>query len=427
MQGARVFGGFCSALLVLCLASSALFAADEQIISIAKPLSGENKRDFEKIYLPILTGQAYPVNLRRTVAISLLEHNWVQGISEMVAVLEDNGDPQGQLAVAEALAEGLAKLDSRPAAFVEPLFTALSAKDENLRQAAALAIANYNSQVLQRLNDIILEPDPINSEAMRLAAVTAVERIKDKKSVQILIGALDDENPQLSARCRQGLEQLVGISFEDDNAAWRQWWQQNKDKDLAEWRLLHLTALMDQNGELRKEIKQLSDQLRSQIEIRWRNAQDQAGLLDELLGNPLDDVRLQALYLSKDLLSGAFPAQLRNKIRQAITDTSAPVRALAAELLRDLRDKQSATILLEQLAQESEPKVRASFADALGYVGGAEAVQPLIDLLADPDPVVVGKAASALGNLASSEDVGLLKASIVEVLSERYEKTIPTN
>ncbi|MCK4850111.1 MAG: HEAT repeat domain-containing protein [Phycisphaerae bacterium] len=425
MPAARVFHSLCLALLTICLSVAPVSAADPTIT-----LTAGRETEFV-LFQRMLSSPAYRLDDRKTAAVLLLEGDWPEGINEVLTVLENDEDAQGQLAVAEALVETLPELGPRRDRFLEPLIAALSAEDEKLRLAAARAVANlanYNVEVLPRLSRIILQPDPATGEATRLAAVAAVEHIKEKKSAQILIKALDDNYPQLSARCRQGLEQLTGIPRGDDNDAWRLWWEQNKDRNLADWRLFYLTALMDQNRDLEKAIKQLREALQSQIEVRWETAQDKTQLLEEFLDNPLEDVRLQALLLAKtDLAPADFPEELQGNIRKLLTDPAAPVRAQAAELLRDLRDeqsaKQSAEIILEQLPQEKDPKVRVSFAEALGYIGGAEAVQPLIDLLADPDPLVVGKAALALGNLASDENLGLPKAPIEEALLDRYEKT----
>jgi len=430
MLASRPFYAICLALLVMCLASAKVALADQNVVPLAESLTGQSKSDFE-FTRRILTGRTFPLDLRRDAANRLLQRGWLEGINELLAILADSEDPQGQLAVAQALAETLPKLDVPPKSFIDPLIIALSAKDEKLRQAAASAVASYSQEVLPQLERIILQPAPDAGEATRLAAVAAVERIKDKRSVKILIDALDEQNVQLSTRCRAGLEHLTGIRFGDNNAAWRGWWQQYKDKDLAEWLQLYLLALDNQNRQLRSSLSLISEQLRKQIEARWQSSQDKPRLLDELLANSLDDVRLQALSLARDLLRpGPFPLPLQEKVRQMVqmvVEPSAPVRALAADLLRDLRDKQAGKIILKQLPDETDPKVRASFAGALGYVGGAEAVQPLIDLLADPAAPVVGKAALALGNLASAEDIGPSKAQIVQALLGRYQKTVSTS
>jgi len=376
----------------------------------------------------ILTGRTFPVDVRQDAAALLLRRAWPRGSTLIANILIDSDDPQGRLAVAAALAQTLPKLDALPEDFIEPLLATLSAKDEKLRDTAALAVANYGPQTLTQLGRLILLPEPDTPETTRLAAVAAVERIKDKTSAKILIDALDDNNVQLSSRCRQGLELLTGIRFGQSNAAWRQWWQQYKDKDLAEWLQLYILALDSQNLQLRTRVSLLADQLKKQIEFRWLNAQDKAKFLEQLLANPLDDVRLQGLTLSRNLFQpGPFPANLQDRLRQMIAAESPPVRSLATELLRDLRDKQAGKIILTRLPDETDPRVRASFARALGYVGGADGVQPLIALLTDPSPLVVAGAASALGTLASSEDLGSTRSDIVQALLARYEKSALAN
>ena len=428
MPSARPSHTICLSLLLICLSSPQLILAQDAIPA-AEAVSGQDSNEFEFDFARrILTGRSFRVDVRRDAAILMLQRSWPQGANEIVAILSDPTDLQGRLAVAQALADTLPKLDNPTQDFIAPLISALSAKDEQLRQLAALAVANYSQKVLPQLGTI-LQPGPDISEATRLAAVAAVERIKDKTSAEILIDALDDQNIQLSARCREGLEHLTGIRFGQSNAAWRQWWQQYKDKELAEWLQLYILALDSQNLQLRSRVSLLSEQLRKQIEYRWLTAQDKPMLLDELLSNSLEDVRLQGLSLSRNLFQpGPFPPNLQEKVRQMVLDESALVRALAAELLRYLRDPQLGKIILARLPQEKDPKVRASFARALGYVGGAEdVVQPLIDLLSDPSPLVVAAAASALGNLASSDDLGPSRAPIVQALLSRYEKTALTN
>lgn len=409
---------------VLFVSASAL--AQDTISSPSDtPEPGNTEFDFAS---RILTGRTFPVDVRQDAAALLLRRDWPQGPGLIAAILLDSDDPQGRLAVAAALAETLPQLDSLPEDFIDPLLATLSAKDQKLRDTAALALANYGRITLTQLGRMILQPEPDTPETTQLAAVAAVERIKDKTSAKILIDALDDNNVQLSSRCRQGLEHLTGIRFGQSNAAWRQWWQQYKDKDLAEWLQLYILALDSQNLQLRTRVSLLAEQLKKQIEFRWLNAQDKAKFIEQLLANPLEDVRLQGLTLSRNLFQpGPFPANLQDRLRQMIADESPPVRSLAAELLRDLRDSQAGKIILTRLPDEADPRVCASFARALGYLGGVEVVQPLINLLADPSPLVVAGAASALGTLASSQDLGSGRSDIVQALLARYEKSALAN
>ena len=57
------------------------------------------------------------------------------------------------------------------------------------------------------------------------------------------------------------------------------------------------------------------------------------------------------------------------------------------------------TPLLPLLATDAEPEVRQMAAFALGLIGDVRAADPLATALADPDPVVQGRAAEALGLL----------------------------
>ena len=374
-----------------------------------------------------LYGEMFPVEHRRDAAVLILQQ-WPQAWNDIVIVLGNTQDPGGQTAAARALAEVLPGLDPLPEQFIKPLIGALSAKDEKLSLYCGHALASYGTIVLPELERLILEPGPDVVESARMAAVVAVERIKQKKSAEILIRALDDQNVQLSARCRFGLENLTGISFGDDNGAWQLWWRKYKDKDQAEWLRLYIDALKNQNRQLVGENAATRGELRRQIQARWQGSNNKPELLKELLANILADVRSRVLILAQELPREALDEQLKEKIRSmVVSDSSAEVRSLATDFLRDLRDKPAAKIFLTRLSSETDPVVRSHLAQALGYVGGAETVQPLIDRLADPSPVVAGEAAAALGNLASAGSLVSLRPAIVTALLDSYENVLPDN
>ena len=103
-----------------------------------------------------------------------------------------------------------------------------------------------------------------------MAAVAAVERIKDKKSVEILIRALDKGDVQLSARCRKALALLTAVRPGDSNADWRRWWRENKDMRLAEWRerWSRIDELDEEKMEDKlKEMEERLEELEKQLEI----------------------------------------------------------------------------------------------------------------------------------------------------------------
>lgn len=422
MSAGRIVHNIIGPFLLVALLLGQHASAQQAPRTIAESPSGLSQSDLDW-FRQMLNRRVYPPEDRRKTAVFMLMH-WPEAQDDVLSVLSNAEDPGGQLASAQALLEVLPTMQPLPEQFIEPLIAALSAKDEQLRLAAAQALASYAELVLPKLGPLILRPDAQTAESARLAAVGAVERIKQKKSVEILIHALNDQNTQLSARCRLGLENLTGISFAQNNAAWRQWWQKNKDKPLAEWQRLYIDALTSQSLQLQIQAAALREELARQIQARWRNAQDKPELLKQLLDSALAEARSEGLILAQPLARDVFDEPLRAKIRTMIASDSSPrVRALAVALLRDLRDQPAGKIVLARLAEETDPDVRASLANALGYIGGADAVQDLIDLLADPAPIVAGEAAAALGNLGSPGDVSSVKQSIVKALLEGYENT----
>jgi cyclophilin family peptidyl-prolyl cis-trans isomerase/HEAT repeat protein len=83
-----------------------------------------------------------------------------------------------------------------------------------------------------------------------------------------------------------------------------------------------------------------------------------------------------------------------------VTDVEARIRRRAALAIGRTRLPEGVSALTPLLARDSEPEVRQMAAFAMGLIGGPTVVEPLTAALADPDPLVQGRAAEALGNAA---------------------------
>lgn len=125
-------------------------------------------------------------------------------------------------------------------------------------------------------------------------------------------------------------------------------------------------------------------------------------------GGPVQRAKA-ALALAWRRDTGVLPALLA-----ALGDDDWLVRELACHGLRVLADVRAVAALSRTVLAEEEPLVRAAAAEALGEIGGEDAVGPLIRALRDADAAVRAAAARGLGVLQSSQAVapvvGLLQA-----------------
>ena len=97
----------------------------------------------------------------------------------------------------------------------------------------------------------------------------------------------------------------------------------------------------------------------------------------------------------------------------ALSDPSSTVQYLAAKSLGSFHDPRAVDPLIGKLRSESKWVRRAS-AETLGKLGDARAVDPLILLLGDPKHDVRAHAAEALGRLGKTRAIEPLKALLAD-------------
>jgi HEAT repeat protein/cyclophilin family peptidyl-prolyl cis-trans isomerase len=86
-----------------------------------------------------------------------------------------------------------------------------------------------------------------------------------------------------------------------------------------------------------------------------------------------------------------------------LTDVEARIRRRAALAIGRTRLAEGVPALAPVLKSDAEPEVRQMAAFAMGLIGSATAVEPLLAALNDLDPLVQGRAAEALGLIAHKE------------------------
>lgn len=290
--------------------------------------------------------------------------------------------------------------------------------DEFIKKAAA---DNLKTNDLQRLVDLLGDPDPANRE--QASKILLAQR---EQSVPMLIAAVD--NPYLGVRISAAelLQQLAPALAPIDPwqppeelsnrvQALRTWWAQT-----GQLPTVAAPRKMDPTSEnlIREEI----DQLRSEDPVQRSTAmtalvnRGAAALpaVREAIQRAERSNDQRTLGLLEDVLwTILVPDSIERQsigIRNVLARGKSSERQVAAERLGRLgTDSLSA---LEELANDPDPLVVESAIRALSEISGKDTVAPLAALLNSPDSNIRMTAAQALGRTRSPEAVKPLVAAM---------------
>jgi hypothetical protein len=91
--------------------------------------------------------------------------------------------------------------------------------------ATALVGGYHGADVLPVLRELLRSPNP----SIRACAVTGLRRTKTLEGTELIGGSLSDPDPAVRFSCRASLYDLTDRDFQEDQAKWLKWWQENKD------------------------------------------------------------------------------------------------------------------------------------------------------------------------------------------------------
>ncbi len=359
----------------------------------------------EDLELVTLTGQLKDASrspkTRQEAAAMLLARDSPQADEILQGLLAAEDNPGAQIAIAEAIA---ASPEEHPN-FVDPLLDALRTGEASVRTSAARALVRQrNSGATDKL--IALAQDRSGSAALRADVIAALSSAPDKRTVEAMVGLLDDPVAAVRSAAAESLAKLTNIrAFGDDSAQWKQWWKANKDKDRSAW-LVDLAdslarakaALEADNQRLRERLTRTISELYDATPVTQRET-----MLVGLLKDPLADVRLVALRLVDRRIASNEPVspEVRSEVRVLLGDGDARVRQQAAILMASPADSEALTVLLDRLAVEETPQVREALLKALGQLRQAEALPAVLAEINSQHENISAAAAAALGRIAS--------------------------
>ncbi len=392
----------------------------------------------------ILDAQIRPDDRRRWADL-LLSYDSPQADALVVELLSLSSRPDVQGALCAALGTRLRGAPDRlEASFMDPLLGLLGAETEELRAAAAKALAEFpGTDVPQRLGALASRADA--SMPKRLAAIDAMAPNTHRREVvEQLIELLGLDVAEITDRVAAALEPIVPRSFGGDVQDWRAWWKDESGLSEEVWLAEQLRIYRDRARRLGGELHGVrSDAERDQAAVTARvrefqrelfrplNSEQRDAKLVEWIDDPLPVVRLAALGIVKSRIAdegkrpeGDVPAALLRLLKH----DSAAVRREALQILQNLSDPSVVEGVLARVGEEKDATTRQALFQALGKLGTPAAVPALTREIASTasSPDCVREAALALSQIAAKPESKDSLREATSTLAERY-RSLPAD
>ena len=385
----------------------------------------------EQIELATLEGQlkdsSRSPKTRTETAGLLLVQSGPRATEILLASLAAKDDPALQIAVAGAIAAGPAERKE----FIEPLWAMLRSGEPLVRGPAAHALARYRGfGVTEKL--IALARDRSADAAVRADVVVALSATPDKRTVEAMVGLLDDPATAVRSAAAESLVKLTNIrAFGDDAEQWKQWWRANKDKDRSAWVADLADSLARAKAALEADNARLRDRLTAAMSDLYEAtppAQREA-LLMGFLKDPMPDARLAGLRLVDRRIASNDPIspEVRSQVRALLADSEGRVRQEAAIQVATLADSQALQALLDRLTMEDSPAVREALLKAVGQLRQGEALPAVLAEIGSRYENVSAAAAAALVRIASKVPLDeTQRREAAEAILLRYDAADPS-
>ena len=397
----------------------------------SQPDAAAAKADAELASLrDFLVGSDRTMATRRDAADVLLDKDTPAALAVLVELLSGTMPSDAKLAILDAIA---ARQTAHPA-FLDPLFQLLRSDDEATRRAAAAAFGAYqgSDRAFLRLKELATAGEAPST--VRLAAIQAMARLVDKRSIETLVRLTADAKPPVAAAAAEALADMTGLKdigaspfdplkatpslVEGWHEAWAEWWKAHEQQPES----LLLAGLLRRSREEAKRCEAAMDRLQARLIRHLKDlyeaadAKQKVRLAMEHLDDSVPQVRAlgasQAANMAHDVLGagngGARQGyqELIASLTKRVNDESPAVRSATAEALAAWKEAAAAPVLLARLDAEKSPEVRAALAAALGGLKVIEAVPKLITMLDSSNEVEVLRAAGALGAIGEKGSPG---------------------
>jgi HEAT repeat protein len=351
--------------------------------------------------LGLVTGNNTP-EARKLGAKKLLESPTSDGADRLALVLKVSPpDAAAQLAVCQAIASS----EHPPASLIDPLLSLLGAQQLELGGPISNALRRFDpGMVLERLQP--LARDESVAMETRLSATAALGAMGDDiRAVAALVEQTGDKNKQIRVAALSALAQAAGVELTDAAAA-ASWWKQRQAFTQADWTGEVQARRLAENRKLQADRQLLTARLTTayrELYLHTPEADRPRKLLSFLM-DELPEVREAGLALVNAAITDRknVSSEVKARLIEMISDPYPGLRLKVAQIIGDLRLANAVSRLIEAVSMEGDHRARAALVDALGRLGGAQAVPALIERLNDDVPSVAAHAAAALASIARS-------------------------
>ncbi|MBA7483459.1 hypothetical protein ES707_18974 [subsurface metagenome] len=386
------------------------------------------------------------------------------GVEPLIQISED-----AERDVRIAAATALGRIGDARA--VDPLIRLFGDGYPGVRSAAAAAAAAFGPDALEPLEAALDDPVPV----VRLTAAKAIGIVGNPRSIPLLIGHLEDPAREVGVVAARTLGGFGHPAVEPLSLVLR---KGGKEGRLAAIDALVMIgsgnvdetleyALRDEDREVREKAaaalmrrratdvwqSALGSQARQEKEVSMESSVGQenqrafeqsgrqqidtliAALKDRSLevqlsaatrligmGRPAAEGLLMALKDENpeiQIAAAGVLGEMRETavapLMDALSDTDRFVRLVAARNLGNIGDKRAIEALSESLHREPHSGVRAAMAEALGYMGSSQAIEPLALALRDRDEAVKVAAARSLGYIGNIRAIEPLILALSDV------------
>ncbi|MCE5337213.1 MAG: HEAT repeat domain-containing protein [Methanomicrobiaceae archaeon] len=280
-----------------------------------------------------------------------------------------------------------------------------------VRWSVARALADFGSLAVEPLFLVLRK----GRKEMRLAAIDALWEVPGKRADEVLLYALEDDDEDVREKATAALKKRQVINVWRRALGSQVLAEESTPKKARSARLEDKKAF-EQSG--RQEIDTLITALKDKT---WSTQLGAATRLI-MMGRPAVDGLIRALRdENPDVQTAA--ASLLGEMREtavaplmdALSDTDRFVRLVAARNLGKIGNRRAIEALIGSLHREPDGEVRATVAEALGYMGSGQAIEPLALALRDRDELVKIAAARSLGYMGDNRALEPLILALSDV------------
>lgn len=345
-----------------------------------------------------------------------------RAVEPLIGALRDDADPQVRACVAETLGQ------IGDARAVDPLVGAISDSDKQVRLPASRALGRLgDARAVDPLSGALRDETNAN---VRACVAETLGQIGDTRAVDPLIDALVDADSQVRRSAAEALDRLAWSP--DRGAAGGAYWaareQWARSVQIGAPAVETLITLLTTAGwgvrrSAAEALGQIGDAraveplVRAHIDDDVSVAEAAGDALGKIGGPRAVEVLSRTVtYCLSPAALPSYPASAdsvrrsaaralgqigdANAVRPLISALRDPgVRAAAITALGQI-GAQAVDLLIGTLRDDDDahPHARALVAEALGQIGDARAVEPLVAALDDADGVVAAAAVAALKN-----------------------------